>query len=181
LTNVDIKAWDSKDPDRQGECKMTLAGQMKVRLPTREEAAATVERNRSGTPIADLGYGGSDPNSGAGINLKRAANVLQQEKEKATAVGVDAGEALFERIGQSFQARVLADQAMDRQSRTFLYEGGFIITVPAETFENTAALREQFPVDSQTGRIPLEVPLKGGLFDLTLEQTEELYRRGKKY
>lgn len=181
LTNVDIKAWDSKDRDRQGECKMTLAGQMKVRLPTREEAAATVERNRSGTPIADPGYGGSASDSGAGINLKRAANVLQQEKDKAAAVGVDAGEALFERIGQSFQARVLADQAMDRQSRTFLYEGGFIITVPAETFENTAALREQFPVDSQTGRIPLEVPLKGGLFDLTLEQTEELYRRGKKY
>lgn len=180
LTKLDLKAWDSKDLERKGECKLTMTGQMKARLPSREEANTAVERNRSGSPIADSSYGpGVD--SDVNINLKRAGGVLQKEKGKAGLVAVDAGEALFERIGQSFQARVLADQEVERQSRTFIYEGGFMITVPAETFENTAALREQYPVDPQTGRISLEVPIKGGLFDLTLEQTEELYRRGKKY
>jgi hypothetical protein len=160
---------------------MTMAGQMKVRLPTREEAAAAVERNRAGTPVADLGGGGRGPDSGVSFSLKKAGELTQGDKEKAGGGNVDPGEALFDKIGQSFQMRVLSEQAMERESRTFIYEGGFIITVPAETFEHTASLREQFPVDSQTGRIPLEVPLKGGLFDLTLEQTEDLYRRGKKY
>ncbi|MBN8460431.1 MAG: hypothetical protein J0M04_21590 [Verrucomicrobia bacterium] len=173
VSEVDLKAGDL----------LTMAGQMKVRLPTREEAAAAVQRNRVGDRIEpspsvpNQGGGG-----GSGLSLKQAAKELQKEREKNLGANIDdEGAEFFDRVGQSFQARLLADQAIEIESRTYMYVGGFQITLPPETFENTPTLRELFPVDPQSGRIPMDVPLKGDLYSLTFDQTEELYLKGKKY
>lgn len=175
VSELDLKAGDL----------LTMAGQMKVRLPTREEAAAAVQRNRVGDRIEPNAVVPSRTDGGgtdSGISLKKAGKELQREREKNLGANVDEeGAAFFDRVGQTFQARLLADQAIERESRTFMYEGGFQITLPPETFENTPALRELFPVDPQTGRIPMDVPLKGDLYSLTFDQTEELYLKGKKY
>lgn len=175
VTEVDLKA---------GEL-MTMVGQMKVRLPTREEAAAAVQRNRVGDVVPGTTVGPNrPPGSGSepGISLRQAGKELQKERNKHLAEGVeDDGAAFFDRIGQTFEARLLAEQAIEIEARSFIYEGGFQISLPAETFENTPALREMFPVDPQSGRIPMDVPIKGYLDGLTFDQTEDLYLRGKKY
>lgn len=176
LTEVDLKAGEM----------MTLAGQMKVRMPTREEAAAAIQRNRAGAPVADSRVV-ADPaksreENETNVSLRRAALEAKRDRERKAGDGADdAGEAFFARIGQTFEARMFAEQAVERESRTLVYEGLFQLTVPAETFANTPVLREAFPVDPQTGRIPLDVPLMGDLYSLTFDQTEDLYLRGKKY
>lgn len=176
LTEVDLKAGEM----------MTLAGQMKVRLPTREEAAAAIQRNRAGAPVADSRVV-ADPaksreENETNVSLRRAALEAKRDRERKAGDGADdAGEAFFARIGQTFEARMFAEQAVERESRTLVYEGLFQLTVPAETFANTPVLREACPVDPQTGRIPLDVPLMGDLYSLTFDQTEDLYLRGKKY
>jgi hypothetical protein len=35
-------------------------------------------------------------------------------------------------------------------------------------------------VDSTTGRIPLMVPIDGNLYELTLQQAEDIYKQGKR-
>ena len=182
LSEVQLQAPQEKLPDL-----MTLIGQMRVRFPTPEEAAAAVERNRAGAPVAGMEVARSPMDSSAlgddpDFTLRRAANALQRAKEKAEAGGrEEQGPSLFDRIGQGFEARRMAEQAVERESRTLIYEGAFQISLLADTFETLPSLREMFPVDSQTGRIPIDVPVKGDLYSITFDQTEDLYLRAKRY
>ncbi|MEI6604403.1 MAG: hypothetical protein WCP35_03765, partial [Verrucomicrobiota bacterium] len=89
--------------------------------------------------------------------------------------------SLFDRIDQSFETTILAEQAAERDARSLIYEGQFQITVLPDTFENVQALREMLPVDPQSGRIPLDVPIKGDIYSITFDQAQELYLRGQRY
>ena len=175
---MELEEVDLKAPQKGGDDLLSLVGQMRVRFPTPEEAAAAVERNRTGAPVPGLGIGrdpadalgaGDDPN----FNLRKFKKV----KERAETSEVS---TLFDRIGQGFEARRKAEQAVERESRTLIYDGGFQITLLADTFETMPALRELFPVDSQSGRIPMDVPIKGDLYSITFDQTEDLYVRAKR-
>jgi hypothetical protein len=187
---TDKKATDKKATDEKDPVLMTLAGQMQVRFPTLEEAAAAVERNRTGDPMPGMGVAreslesasvGDDPN----FTLRRAALAAQRARERAEAGGKEEqGPTLFDRIGSTFEARQKAEQAVERESRTLIYDGAFQITLLADTFETMPSLRELFPVDPQIEpypRIPMEVPVKGDLYSITFDQTEDLYLRAKRY
>lgn len=162
---------------------MTLDGQMGVRFPTPEEAAAAVERDRVGDKVEGVGMV-RDPLEGRVVEdpdftLKRAGTALQKARQRA-GMGEDGegGPSLFDRIGQGFEARRMAEMAVERQSRTLIYEGGFRLTVLPDTFETMAALRDLFPVDPATGRIPIDVPIAAGdIYSITYDQTEDLYLR----
>jgi hypothetical protein len=166
---------------------MTLAGQMQVRFPTPEEAAIAVRRNRAGEalPTADEANAKTELMKrfdDADVTLRRAARESHKAKNKADPSTKDpAMPSLFDRIGLDFDASILAEQAAERQSRSLMYEGQFQITLQPDTFENIQALREMLPVDPLTGRIPLEVPVKGDIYSITFDQTEDLYLRGQRY
>jgi hypothetical protein len=170
---------------RKPEDSLTLAGMMKVRLPTREEAEATVERNRAGDPVERARMLAADTakeTEELEISLRKAAQAAQQERDRASGrTDTPESAAVFERVEQSFQARLLQEQALARQSRTLIYEGGFLLTAPGEVFANNPTLRELFPPDPATGRVTLQVPLGGDLYSLTHKQAEELYVRGERY
>ncbi|MCX6873919.1 MAG: hypothetical protein NTW21_08930 [Verrucomicrobia bacterium] len=175
LSEVQLKAGDL----------MTLAGQMRVRFPTPEEAAAAVRRNRAGelVPATKLANDEANPAKGRGedpdFTLQKAAHEVNKNKDAPGATDEDS--SLFNRISQSFEASLLAEQAAERGSRSLIYEGQFQITLLPDTFENVQALRELLPVDPVTGRIPLEVPIKGDIYSITFDQTEDLYSRGQRY
>jgi hypothetical protein len=166
---------------------MTLAGQMRVRFPTPEEAAAAVRRNRAGEVLPLTSQANDETESSrrleddADFTLRRAAREAHKDKTKGGAGAKDEGSSLFDRIGQSFDTNILADQATERESRSLMYEGQFQITLQPDTFENVQALRELFPVNAQTGRVPLDVPIKGDIYSITFDQAEDLYLRGKRY
>lgn len=165
---------------------MTLSGQMRVRFPTPEEAAAAVRRNRAGEVVAPSAQGDNDKLMSQRLDdpdftLRRAAREAHRDKSKAGGGAKDeTGSTLLERMGQSFETRILAEQAAERESRSLMYEGQFQITLLPDTFENVQALREMFPVDPLTGRIPLDVPVKGDIYSITFDQTEDLYLRGQR-
>lgn len=185
LSEVQLKATDKKSTKEKEPDLITLAGQMLVRFPTEEEAKAAVERNRAGEPIPGMGVAreslesaslGDDPN----FTLRKAALAAQKARDRAEAGGKEEqGPSLFDRIGQTFEERRMKEQAVERESRNLIYDGAFQITLLADTFETMPLLRELFPVDSQSGRIPMDVPVKGDLYSITFDQTENLYLAAK--
>jgi len=176
VTEVDLKAGDL----------MTLTGQMRVRPPTPDETAEALKRSRAGkaspTPSEAANETSSvrSPEDEAEITLRRAARAARKDKSKAGAKSEE-GNSLFDRIDQDFETSLLAEQATERESRSLIYEGQFQVTLPPDTFENVQALRELLPVDPQTGRIPLDVPIKGDIYSITFDQAEDLYLRGQRY
>ncbi len=173
VSEVELKAGDL----------MTLVGQMRVRFPTAQEAAVAVKRNRTGGTALTTDEADDKANlmkrfEDSDVSLRRAAREARKEKSKTVEGAKEqAVTSLFDRIGQSFETSILAEQAAERESRSLMYEGQFQVTLPPDTFENVQALREMLPVDPQTGRIPLDVPIKGDIYSITYDQTEDLYLR----
>jgi hypothetical protein len=166
---------------------MTLAGQMRVRFPTPKEAAAAVMRHRSGAAVPSMSEANGVTKTSKSLEededftLRRAARAAHKDTSKAGGRSKDDGTSLLiERMSQSFETRMLEEQAAERKSHSLIYEGQFQITLPPDTFDNVQALREFLPVDPQSGRIPLEVPIKGDIYSITFDQTEDLYLRGQR-
>ncbi|KAB2641057.1 MAG: hypothetical protein DVB25_03045 [Verrucomicrobia bacterium] len=174
LSEVEIKAGDL----------MSLAGQMRVRPPTPGETAATLKRGTAGNGSASArdGKPAKHLDEDLEITLRRAARAAHKDKGSAAdGTKGDDGSSLFDRIDQSFETSIFAEQAAERDSRSLIYEGQLQITLMADTFENVQALREMLPVDPQSGRIPLDVPIKGDIYSLTFDQAQDLYLRGQRY
>lgn len=176
VTEVNLKAGDL----------MTLTGEMRVRPPTSAETSASIRRG--GTGNAAMGFGQSredKPSKEAAedleITLRQAARAAHKDKGNGGGAKAEDPSSLFDRIDQSFETTILAEQAAERDARSLIYEGQFQITVLPDTFENVQALREMLPVDPQSGRIPLDVPIKGDIYSITFDQAQELYLRGQRY
>jgi len=168
LTDVKVNAGDL----------FTLEGAMKVRLPTAKETKAAVEQNaKGGAPIFIAEDGETEDTEAKGdsvdFSLKRAA--LEAKRKKESNQGEGAG-SLFDRLGLSFEMRRLEQQSSERLSRMLRYEGNFKISIPPDAFENAPKLSARYPVDPLTRRIPLMVPVEGGLYELTLKQGEMVYQ-----
>ncbi len=111
------------------------------------------------------------------FTLRRAAQEarrIQEGKQSSTSL------SLFDRLGLSMEMRNLQSQASERMSRMLRYEGALEITLPGDAFERAPQLLQLHPVDGQTGRIRMRVPLEGHLYELTLKQAEDVYELGKR-
>lgn len=172
LTDVNLKASDL----------FTLEGSMRVRLPTAEETKLAVEQTaKNGAPIflADDGKTDDQQTKDDTVNftLKRAALEAKRLKEGTQ---VEGPASLFDRLGLSLEMRRLEEQASERLSRMLRYEGSFKISVPFDAFERTPRLSVQYPIDPETHRIPITVPIEGSLYEITLKQAEEIYQQGRR-
>ena len=162
--------------------RLSLEGRMAVRLPTPEEARASIAKTTltGGTPLfsseASRASAAGADNEGGDFSLRRAAMEAKKEKQQQEAAGGEL--SLFDRMGFAAEARQLEDDAATRVSRTLRYSGTLAITVPSDAFERAPKLSSQFPVDSNSGRIPILVPIEGTLYELTLKQAEEIYQLG---
>lgn len=165
----------------------TMDGKMGVRLPSPEEIQESVNKDSAAGSASASIFNSKDSDDiatepakkgkdrgdftlrGAGQAAKRSREGQQSDNS-----------SLFDRVTQSMDARQLEVQAAERSSRMLRYEGLVRITLPPDIFERAPRLQQQFPVDSNLGRIPMAVPLKGTLDDLTLDQAEELYLQGRR-
>jgi hypothetical protein len=150
-----------------------MGGEMSVRLPTPEEMAAF-----SGSGIDDDAILTDDELAGgADITLEKAA----AKAEEARRLGFgksDEDATLFEKLGLNIENRRLEEKAAERLSRSFYYEGRFEISLPGNAFEKAPKLEDIYPARDPNGRILMEVPLSGVLYDLTIGQAEEIYEKG---
>lgn len=173
LSDIDLKADDL----------MTMQGEILVRLPTQQEIDAAVARG-SGLENSPLFENEDElagvrnlPAGDSDFTLKRAAQEARRIQEGSQTME---SLSLFDRLGLSIEMRRLQSQASERISRMLRYEGGLRITLQPDAFERATRLNEIYPADAVTGRIPMQVPISGYLYELTLRQAEDIYQQGKR-
>ncbi|TAE74895.1 MAG: hypothetical protein EAZ84_10155 [Verrucomicrobia bacterium] len=156
LTRIDLKA---------GEL-MTVQGRIQVRFPRDEEMVGP-----DGNPLLGQFATASDAN---GEVKKSKAEELTLAKAAKAASGEEQDMGIFYRRAQERIDDQLLQEEMARRAKSLRCEGGVRITIPGDAFDRSEVLRGAFPVDPSNGRIAMDVPLQGALFELTLRQAEEL-------
>jgi len=161
---------------------MHLTGQLTVRPPTDEEIAAALAEGpgeRDASLIGAMADGGEDAGEEddreSDITLRRAAEAAKQDEENGMSMAPSVG-----MMNPTLMPMTLEQQARNRYARLLRFEGGFEIEIPGDAFERARMLREAHSVDPLTGRIRLEVPIEGNLFDLTYKQALEIYSKGRR-
>lgn len=193
LSNVNLKAEDLQVATESGgsnpgklkveKLLFTLEGNMIVRQPTEEEIQIALQKG-PGAGKSSL-FGSEDAAAeeeerrkrDADLATKRAAQDARRVQE-----GLQSADSLSltDRLGLGLQMRHLKSQASERMSRMLRYEGMFGITIPGDAFERAPRLQQLYPIDPKTGRIPMQVPIDGELWELTLKQAEDLYLQGQR-
>lgn len=165
ITNLSLKADDL----------FSMDGKLKVRLPTADEIRASAAAGDQDKMQADEDIAAEMDDTD--FTLKRAALELQRQKdEKDQQASLP---SLYQSLGLDMKLKSLQAQSLERLSRVLRYEGLFVITLPSDAFERGGKLKQQYPVDSKLGRIPMRVPLEGTLYDLTFKQAEDIYQQGR--
>jgi hypothetical protein len=157
LTRVDLVAGDL----------MTMQGLLEVRYPTDQELAGPDGVNAAArfAPVLDpkaLADGGK----GDDLSLAKAAKAQSGSEAKHSEI--------FDRRAQERIEGQLEQEDLIRRSQALRCSGGMRITIPGDAFDRAEVLRDTFPVDPGTGRIALDVPLDGALFELTRRQANEI-------
>jgi len=164
-----------QDVDLSAGELMTLKGDLVVRTPTSQEVFDLSERD----DFSNLIFTDDELDVAAdSFTLQEAAELAARERK----IGFKGGEedSLFDKIGSRGQTRRLEQNAAERLTRSYRYEGKFAITLSKEAFARAPKLATNYPVSEQTGRIPLEVPIEGLLYDITINQADEIYRDGSR-
>lgn len=160
----------------------TLDGNMSVRLPTQDEIEMAIAQGRARRGTLGLEEENVNPygellSSDAEFSLQRAA--VEAKRERLGQSDPDSY-TLFDRLSFNAEMRTLEVAASERMSRMLQYEGGFRVSIPGDAFERAAQLQETYPADPATGRISIDVPLEGHLYELTEKQAQQIYERGRR-
>ena len=171
LTEVKLKADEL----------FTMEGKLKVRLPTQEEIQAALAKGAGSenSPLFaaedDIAVAREHAKSDSYFSLKHAAQAEMGNKDKLEVA--DTG-SLFDRLTTTIEARRLQSLESERMSRMLRYEGSFLVSIPPDAFERAPKLKELYPLDHNTGRIPIQIPIEGDIYEITLKQAEETYQQG---
>ncbi len=159
------------DIDLSSKELMTVEGDLTVRRPTDEEIAKMI--GPAGQAMAvGVNPMGDDFSAATNVSLKNAAKAANSDEEDRAEKGVaDENIAFYEELDQE---RRLRREAMDRARGLYFFSGKVRLGIPGDAFERSEALSKRFPVDPATQRIPLDIPLEGGLNDLGTEVAGEL-------
>ncbi|MGL5016574.1 MAG: hypothetical protein ACRDBP_00450, partial [Luteolibacter sp.] len=167
--NGEVKISDLKLKSQE---IFTLEGGLLVRPPTAEEKADDAAK-----PQKD----GAQPAFAAGSNFVAGSTFALNDPSAAAQLGLDRSSkkplplvGRLAAVGEARQAEILSSE----QALQFLrYEGSFVVTLLPDSFELAPRLLEKFPVDAKTNRIPLVVPIRGTISQLTEEQAKEIYQQ----
>ena len=150
----------------------TMQGSMTARPATNEEStelSASVSLDDKQIMLEDY-----DSNTSLEMYSEGAGRQVNEAKRQRFANTDE--ETLFHKLEFTLQKR--KDEAFGLQNsiQKARYEGEFEVSLPKETFDNAGKLSEIYPLRDQAGRILLRVPLEGGIQDLTLKQSEDIYK-----
>lgn len=148
---------------------MAMKGGMSVRSPTTKEQAE-LDLDVSFQRELEL-LGSGELGQGVSISLEDAAS----EGDKETGRKDD---SLFEKFGLSSEERAIEAKSNAKLSGSYIYDGKFEMSLPKDVFLRSPKLAEAHPVDEVTGRVEIEVPVEGVLYELTAKQSDEIYRLG---
>ena len=167
------------DVKLKSEDLFTMEGQLAVRLPTQDEIRQAVQKD-AGQAISPLFLDEAEmvqarelPKEQSDITLRRAAKAAKSEEQNAKD---GENRSLFDRLSFIMDMRRLQAQEAERISQMLQYQGLFRITLPGDAFERAPRLQQRLPVDPATNRIPIMVSIQGNLYEITLQQAEEIYQ-----
>ncbi len=167
----------------KAEDLFTMDGAMKVRLPTDQEVQEAVAK---GTGLNSSPIFAAEDEAAVVKNLPKTESewTIKRVNQEAGRIkdGTQSADSLtlFDRLGIGIEMRRMQLQASERMSRMLRYEGMFRVTLPKDAFERAPQLQTMYPLDPSNGRIPLNVPIEGHLYELTLKQAEEIYQLGQR-
>lgn len=164
--------FDISDVTMDSESGVSLQGSLSIRYPTPEEAMTVGQIEIDGAGYADGILSDEELEDNTQITLEQAA------RTSGGTTGFDAEEpgSVFERLGMNLENRRLEERATERLSRSFRYDGEFVLVLPDGVFTRAPRLDEKYP--AVDGKIPLEVPVAGFLHEITQKQAEQFYELG---
>jgi hypothetical protein len=162
LTRIDLVAGDL----------MTMQGLLEVRYPTDAELAGPDGANNPAKfALVFDPKATSEGGKGDDMSLAKAGKAATEESKSTE---------IFDRRAQERINQQLEQEDMIRRSQSLRCSGGVRITIPGDAFDRNQTLRETFPLDPGTGRIAMDVPLDGTIFELTRRQAEEINKLTEK-
>lgn len=174
-----------RDVDLSAQDLMTLKGGMLVRAPTSKEALEISEKEDLSKAILtddELELSADDFTLKEAAAKSALAEVISFDEEKggllATQSSQSENDSLAEKIGIGVESRRIDEYAAERLSRSYRYEGNFTISIGKDSFARAPKMAELYPASGATGRIFLNVPINGSLFDLTQDQADQVYKDG---
>jgi len=152
---------------RAGEL-MTMQGRIEVRPPDDEDMKRLLG-DEAGELVPGLGDEG-----GLAPDRPLELSTLAQRLRAETGEGVE-GSGFFADMAE---LRRLRREQAERARKMMIFSGGVRITLPGDAFQRSRSLRERFPVDQASGRVAIDVPLRGQVEGLTLGLAEEILELG---
>ncbi|HVJ46034.1 MAG TPA: hypothetical protein VM511_06575 [Luteolibacter sp.] len=158
ISDVDLAAGDL----------MTLGGNLVVRHPSKEEKILAGDSAELPVVVPDKDETAQEVD----FTLRRAGKESRKNENK------DAG--VMGRYEVRQDDRRFAQETAAKLAESLRYEGEFEISLRADAFDQSPALKATYPKNEATGRIPMKVPIEGTLSVLTLKQAEEISTQGKR-
>lgn len=150
---------------------MSLSGEMLVRKPNSDEELALDDGSEFfGKVIIDDQLSGD-----LNLSLPEAEEIINRNNKK---IQTNEDYSLFEKLSVLRESRLIRQFELERLSRSYRYEGKFNLTLKNTVFDRAPELKQMFPATSETGRIPITVPIKGLLYEVTEDLANTLYEKG---
>ena len=160
---------------------LRMKGGFEARYPSHEEIVADLGA-APGTNMQSILVQEAAIDDAPGITLKQAGKAVASEDEDDE----DEANRFFAEMAEDRQQRRETEvdqqlrhqrsEALYRARRMLRFSGEVQLQIPGDAFENSAALHQRYPVEPESGRIPLVVPIRGIMSELTLQQAEDLLR-----
>jgi hypothetical protein len=152
---------------------MKLAGDMFVRKPNSDEELALDDGSKFFGEIIT----GDETGKDVDISLREAGKISNLNKIGFKA---EADTSLFGQLEISNDDRRVREYEEEKLSRSYRYEGEFLILLMKTAFSRAPELQQLYPVSSDTERIPITVPIEGLLYEVTEDLANEIYEKGRR-
>jgi len=150
---------------------MQLTGSMTVREPKADEALVDSDGDKFTRAIRAK----DKVLNRMELSLRTAAGAGDESDVESKD---DENQTLFSKLGISQDSRKIAIEAATELTRSYRYEGEFMVTLPNNAFKRSPQLQQIYPVSVDIDRIKMKVPIEGVLFDLTGALADEIYKNG---
>ncbi len=152
---------------------MSLTGKIVVRKPKSDEELALDDGSEFFRGIVNSDETVEDVD----ITLRKAGRVSNNDE-----IGVqkEVDKSLFGRLEILRESRRAEEFETEKLSQSFRYEGECNITLMKTAFDRAPELKAAYPPISESGRIPITVPIKGLLYEVTADLANEIYEKGRK-
>ena len=87
---------------------------------------------------------------------------------------------MFGKLAILGENRRMREYESEKLSRSYRYEGEFQITLMKTAFDRAPELKAVYPAATDTGRIPMAVPIQGVLYEVTADLANQLYEKGRR-